>query len=539
MSRPPVSERTQVFRSASLIGALTLLSRVLGMVRDIFSASLFGADMVWDAFIIAWTVPNLFRRLFGEGALSSTFIPVYADALEEGPPGRPRKILNGTVGSLIIVLGVLVVLGAGVSLLLPWLWPLLAGEARRPKLALTTNLTALLIPYMLLICVAAMFSAVLNVHRRFGASALGPALLNVLWIGGLAVAVWSFPGEGTAQIYVVGIALLAGGVLQVLILVPQLTRCVGLPRPRPAFRDPDVRRIGSLAMPVIFGLAILQVNVLVDRLIAELCVPGDGAVSALYYGNRLVQFPLAIIGVAVSTAAFPLLSQLAAKGDLGRMKRVLGGALQGTLFLALPATAGLAVLALPIVGLLFGHGAFGRDPEAAARTARVLTFYAMGLPAYILLPAVARGFYALKDMKTPTRVALITLGVNLALNLTLVWFLGEGGLALATSVSAFLNLFILLVLLRRSVGFRFLPDLVFPAWRGALATVFMAAAVWGLWSGLPILRGEGLSPQFARLAVVIGTGMVVFFALSVLLGDRNLAVLRRRGKPDKAVEEGR
>jgi putative peptidoglycan lipid II flippase len=501
------------------------------MARDVFSASVFGAGMVWDAFIIAWTIPNLFRRLFGEGALASTFIPVYSEAVESGPPHRPSRVLRGTLGSLLILLGALVAMGVGFCLLLPLVLKGWVGPEGGEKLELASHLTALLIPYLLFICVAALFSAVLNVHRRFAAAAAGPALLNVFWLAGLAVALLGFRHQPQTQIFIVSVSLLGGGLAQSLLLIPQIVQFVGIPKPRLGFRDPDVRHIGTLALPVLFGLAILQVNVLFDRFIAEFCVPGDGAVSALYYGNRLVQFPLGVIGVAVSTAAFPLLSRLAARGELERMKRVLGGALKGSLFLALPAAAGLIILATPIVDLLFGHGAFADDPDATHRTGLVLALYALGLPAYILLPAAARGFYALQDMRTPTRIALLTLLVNLSLNLTLVWILREGGLALATSLSAALNLSILLLLLRKRIGLRLRPGLLFPAWKGIVSTAVMAACCLGLWSYLPILQGEGLSARFARLAVVIGMGATVFFLLSVLLRDDNLAILRRRGKP--------
>ncbi|MHC4778132.1 MAG: murein biosynthesis integral membrane protein MurJ [Planctomycetota bacterium] len=520
-----------MFRSASLIGLLTLVSRILGMVRDVVSASVFGAGMIWDAFIIAWTVPNLFRKLFGEGALSSTFIPVYAEALEDGPPERPRRVLRSTLGALLVLLGTIVGIGICICLLIPGYFGSSLTGAAGQKLGLASRLTALLLPYLLLICVTALYAAVLNVHRRFAASSVGPALLNLFWIGGLGVAVFVYPRDPSMQIVVVGIALLAGGVSQVLLLVPQLVRFVGVPSPALGFTDPDVRRIGKLAMPVLFGLAILQVNVLLDRFIAELCVPGDGAVSALWYGNRLIQFPLGTIAVAVSTAAFPVLSRLAARSEISRMKRVVAGALQGTFFLSLPAAVGLIILAEPVVTLLFGHGAFGETEGAAERTAWVVIFYSLGIPAYSLLFATTRAFYALKDTVTPTRVAMGTLLVNLALNLTLVWVIGEGGLALATAISAALQLLVLLFLLRNRIGFRPLTDLLRPCSKAVVSTAVMGLCCVLVWKYLPILGGEGLSPRFAKLAVVIGIGAGVFFSVSILLRDSNLAVLRRRGKP--------
>jgi putative peptidoglycan lipid II flippase len=464
------------------------------MVRDIFSASVFGVTQVWDAFVIAWTVPNLFRRLFGEGALSSTFIPVYSEALEEGPPERSRKVLRDTLGALLLLLGTIVALGVAFCLLLPSL----AGADGGEKLGLTSRLTALLLPYLLLICVTALCSAVLNVHRRFAAAAFGPALLNVFWIGGLGVAVFVYPGQLSRQIVVVGIALLGGGIAQIALLVPQLIRFTGVPRPALGFSNPDVRRIGSLAAPVLFGLAILQVNVLLDRFIAEFCVPEHGAVSALWYGNRLIQFPLGTIAVAVSTAAFPLLSRLAARDEIARMKRVLAGALNGTFFLSLPAAVGLIILAKPVVNLLFGHGAFAANRDAVHRTTWVVIFYSLGIPAYSLLFTTTRAFYALKDTVTPTRVAMGALGINLALNLTLVWVFREGGLALATAISATLQLAVLLFLLRRRVGFRPLADLLLPGMKTVLSTAVMGGACLVVWHTLPILGGEGFSARFAK-----------------------------------------
>jgi putative peptidoglycan lipid II flippase len=359
-------------------------------------------------------------------------------------------------------------------------------------------------------------------------------LLNGFWIGGLAAGHWLFPGDARSQIWLVCGALLAGGVAELLVLLPESFALLGKPRLVSGLRDPDVRRIATLGLPVLFGLGVLQASILLNRIVAEVLVPGHGAVSALYYGNRLMQFPLGIIGVAVSTAAFPVLSKLAARGDLPKMNRAMGSALRGAFFLSLPAGVGLAVLAVPIVQLLLGHGAFRTDPEAGFRTGRVLALYALGVPACCLVPVAARAFYALKDMKTPTRIALASMVVNLAVGIALVWPLEEAGLALGTSASATFNLGALLWVLRRRVGFRVGAEFLLPGLKGAVSTAAMTAACVAVWKFLPILKGDSLSPQFARLAVAIGMSVAIFFLASMALNDANLKVLRRRGEPAAA-----
>jgi putative peptidoglycan lipid II flippase len=531
---PKTSERTQLLRSASVLGFLTVASRVLGMVRDILCASLFGAGMMWDAFIIAWTLPNLFRRLFGEGALSSTFIPVYTETREKEGDDRARSFASGMLGVQIVLLAVLALAGTAAALFLPALADRFGvGD---PKLSLTAGLSALLMPYLVFICTAALLTALLQAHRRFARAALAPVVLNVFWIAGVLLAGVLTSGE--KRIFFMSAFLLAGGFVQAVMLLPPLIRARRLGWPRPAFRDPGVRTVGSLALPVILGLAVLQVNVLLDRIIAELLVPGHGAVSALYFGNRLMQFPLGVIGIAAATAVFPLLATHGAKADREGFSRILSISLKGTLFLAIPAGVGLMVLGEGVVDLLFGHGAFTDDPRAVGRTGIVLLFYAVGLPAYCGIHVVTRGFYALKDTRTPVKIATLMVGVNLALNLVLVWPMQEAGLALATAATAWLNFAACLLLLGRKMERSWVGEIVQGNARTALAAAIMAGGTFFLFRGLS--RGLADAGTMGLIVSVLGSaaaGAGIYLVTCVLLREPSLAmwagrVLRRSAEKE-------
>ncbi len=529
---PQRSERSEVFRSATILGLMTLASRVLGMVRDVLCASVFGAGMVWDAFTIAFIIPNLFRRLFGEGALGSSFIPVYAETLEKQGEGRAKEFSSGLIGVQGLILGVLAAAGAGVALLIP---AIAGGEGdSAAKIGLTCSLTAFMIPYLVLVCTVAFLSALLNARKKFTLSASAPVLLNVLWIAGVVVAI---PLGGVAAgAYVMAAFILVGGAAEVGILYVPLLWSGKIGMPKLGFRDPAVGEVARLAVPVAFGLAIFQVNVLVDNLIAELLVPGDGAVSALYYGNRLMQFPLGIIGIAVATAVFPHLAGYGARADFPGLGRVMTQALRDALFLAVPAGAGLMVLSPGIVSLLFGHGAFSESEGALDRTAAVTLLYGLGLPAYCGIQVVTRGFYALKDTGTPLRISIAMVLLNLALNLVLVFPMQEAGLALSTAATSWLNFLLCLFIIGRRLGTRVIAPFLNGMLKPAAASAAMcgaALAVQRLAAAVPI--GGKAGTAFAVLSAVLA-GAAVFLAASMLLRDQSLLlwgkmlVARRPGR---------
>lgn len=493
-------------RSATIVSASTLVSRVLGMVRDIASAALLGAGPVWDAFVIAWRVPNLFRRLLGEGALSSAFIPVFQGEKEEHGLKAAMRLFSAVLGALSLVLAAITLLGIAFA----WLTPgtLFGQGAEAEKAQLTLDLLKILFPYMFLINVMALFMAVLNSQGHFFTPAIAPALLNVFWIGGVFLAgrLSTVPEE---QIMIIAGAILVGGMAQLLVQVPVLHAKGITLRPRLDFRDPALRRMLVLMFPMILGLAPLQVNVLLDTLIAEVLISGDGANSYLFYGNRLMQFPLALVGIAMAVVVFPVFSAMAKAGRKADLGRTLSQALRTTFFLALPSAAGLLVLAGPLIALIYERGKFHFDPDTIA-TAPVLQMYALGVPAYCGLQVMTRLFYSLEEVKTPVRVGAIMVGVNLVLNVILVFPLRESGLALATSISAALNLAVLTIMARRKLGiaglggvFRsFLTSLLFAVVMGA--AVFWASHALAhryparelvpklLWVFPPMLLGIGL-----------------------------------------------
>ncbi len=513
-------------RSASVVSLSTLASRVLGLVRDVMTAALIGAGAAWDAFVIAFTIPNLLRRLLGEGALSAAFIPLFAEELEAGGRDRAMRFFHVTFTMLVLVLIALVALGFVATLLVPT-EAFGEGEA---KATLTLELLRIMLPYMLLICAMALLMGVLNSLQHFFAPAIAPAVLNVCWIVSLLVAVPLVGDSPVELVRAVAVSVMVGGVLQVAVQIPALrakgvTFAFSLDLANPAFR-----RMLVLMLPVVIGLAPVQLNIALDRFIAEWLVSGDGANSYLFYGNRLMQFPLALIGIAMGVAVFPGLSRLAAAGRTDDMARELMRALRVTLFLAFPATVGLAVLAHPLISVIYQHGRFGAEPTRA--TAHVLLCYAFGVFSTCGLQVVTRAFFALKDTKTPMVVTAATIALNLALNLALVWSLREAGLALATSITAAVNLVILTVIARRRLKVLALRPIVSSATRAFLASLVCGGVAFGTLAWLEAaLPGSGVGLRLLRVLGPVVTGGVAFVGAAHLFRSpelRELAVALRR-----------
>ena len=446
------SPRDNPVTAARTFAGVTLASRVLGLVRDIACAALFGATFVWDAFVLAFMVPNVFRRLFGEGSLSAAFLPEFSATREHDGDAAAWRLMRAVTTLLAVVLGVLTLVVIGVCVFVPanavahWFGATTTDEVA--KLELVRTLLPILFPYVVLVCLAAVYGAALNVHGRFAAPALGPAVLNVFWIGGAVLIGPAVSDDAATQVTVVAMAIIVGGLAQAAIVIVPLLRRGGRVAPVWDPKAPGVRRILKRMGPTILGLGVLQINVLLDNVIAEAFVPGSGAVSALYYGNRLLQFPLALIGIAMGVAVFPMFARLQARGEHAELDRALSDAVRRTVFVAIPASVGLVVLAEPILRVLFLRGAF--DGDALDRTTLVLGCYGVGLWASCVLQVVTRGWYALGDTKTPVKVAAWMVVVNVALNVALVHTpLAEAGLALSTAFTAMLNLAILGPGLRR------------------------------------------------------------------------------------------
>lgn len=510
--------KEKITKAAGAVASATLISRVLGYVRDMIIAHLFGARAAADAFFVAFRIPNLMRRLTAEGAMTAAFIPVFTETL-----GKKGKKEAFRLGCDILTIGAvaLVSLTAAAEIFAPWLVRAIApGFTDDPRVfELTTLLTRIILPYLALVSIAAVLMAILNSMGRFFIPASAPALLNIAIITS-ALALHGRLAEPTMAL---AVGVVAGGFLQIAIQLPPLARLGWRYVPSFNMKDPGVRKVGALMAPAALGMAAAEINVLVDTLLASL-LP-EGSVSYLYYGNRITQFPLGVFGVAVGVAALPSMSGEVAKNGAEKLVELVSHSLRLTLFISIPATVGLIALAGPITNVLFERGEFG----AAARegTAFALIFYSIGLFAFSGVKVVVPAFYSLKDTKTPTRVASWLIALNVALNIILMRYLAHGGLALATSISSMANLFILLWLLKKRIGDIDGARVLASTWRMAAAAAVMVAAVAGF-STVFFSYGSGMAERAFILAAAVLIGALVYFLAALALGSREAAGLKDR-----------
>ncbi len=468
MSSEQNFSKQSMTRCAGTFGAVTMLSRVLGLVRDILSAGLFGTSSAWDAFVIAFTIPNMFRMMLGEGALAGAFIPLFTKYLHEQGKGHAWRFTNRVISILSVVLVVIIIAG----------WALFALLFRldiSPRLHEVIILSAILLPYMFFICNVGLLMGVLNAFYHFFLPAFAPVMLNVVLIVimlGLAhISLWSV----RAKIIVVAFGVLLGGIIQFSSHFV-MARKKGLKyRFMMSLSDEGVKKVWLLMLPAVIGLSINQINLVVDRFLAYII--GEGAASTLYYSNRLIQLPVGVFGVALATTSFPLLAHHVAKKQMGDFKSVLEHVLKMMIFIAVPATVGLMVLSVPIIRMIFERRQF--DVASTAMTAQVLFFYSIGLVAYCCNKTIIRAFYSLQDTKTPVRIGLISLLLNVVLNLILMVPLKQSGLALSTSITAFVGFFLLLRSMREKIGGFITPDIFRTLRISLVSALVMAFASYG------------------------------------------------------------
>jgi putative peptidoglycan lipid II flippase len=511
---------------AIVVSAATMLSRVLGLVRDQVFGHLFGATLFADAYVVAFRIPNLLRDLFAEGALSAAFVPTFAERLRRDGAGAAFRLANVVIGAVLVVVGGLCLVGVAVA---PWVVHLLADDfaAVPGKFELTVLLTRVMFPFLPLVSLAAVAMGALNAQERYGAPALATALFNVVAIAaGLAL---SLAGVDP-RTAVVGwaCATVLGGCAQVAIQLPPLFRTGFRLRPELAFRDPGLRRIAGLMGPATVGLAATQLNIFVNTSFAS---SAPGAVSWLSYAFRLIQLPIGVFGVAVATVATTRLARHAADGDAAGLSETFARGLRLVAFLTVPSTIGLAVLAEPIVRLLFEHGAF--DAVDTTATAAAVVTYSLGLAAYAAVKVAAPAFYAVGRSRVPLLASVCAVAGNLLLNWLLFPKLGHAGLALGTSLAATLNFAVLAVVFRRTVGRFDAEGLARHLVRVVVASAGSGAAAWAAHMGLA--RAVGTETTAARAAAVLGAvaaGVVVYllaarrFRLPEL--DELTSLVRRR-----------
>jgi len=517
-----MSEKRNIARAAGILGSATMLSRVMGMVRDMVVSRLFGAGFATDAFFAAFQIPNMLRRFFAEGALTSAFVPIFSETLNKRGEDEARELANICFSLLTIVM-------AGVALAGILFSPAIVGlmfpgfHSVPGKFELTVLLNRVMFPYIFFISLVALCMGILNTIRHFFTPAISTVFLNISMIAAALFLRRFFAVPITA----LAAGVLIGGVVQLLMQLPVLWSKGFAIRPRFGFHHPQVRRISLLMLPSIFGVGVYYLNISVSAILASL-LP-QGSVSFLYYAQRLFEFPQGIFTVSMAQAVLPSMSRQAAEGDMHGMKESLAFGLRLTLFVTIPAMAGLMVCSTPIFSLIFMGGAF--DYAKAVNSAQALFYYSLGLSSVALTRVLAPAFYALKDTRTPVWAAFCAFLVNLGFSLILMGPLKHGGLALATTLSSVGNMLMLLWFLRRKIGPFGGRGIVVCGLKSLAAVVPMGVMVryvcgWADWS----LVGHKMV-KAAVLGGAIGAGMVVYgLCVRLLRSDEalELSVLLRK-----------
>ena len=509
---------TGLAASAGVIGAATLASRLLGLVRDQVLAYLFGAGNAMDAFNVAIRVPNLLRDLFAEGAMSAAFVPTFTRRLTHDGRAAAWRLGAQLLNALVVVTGALVL--AGILFAEPLARALAGSYAAVPgKLDLTAQLTRIVLPILTLVAVAAAMMGMLNSLNRFFVPALSPAMYNVGIIAGSALLVPLMPGLGLDPIVAVAAGALLGAVGQVALQVPALYREGFRYRPLLDPRDPGLRAILRLMGPGTLAGAAVQINLLVNLVLAT--GQGTGAVSWLSYAFRVMYLPIGLFGVSIAAAALPVVSRHAARDDPEAIRDTVSQALRLMLMVNVPALVGLIALADPIVALIFERGSFTAADTAA--TAAALRWYALGLTGYSTVRIAVHCFYALGSSRVPTAVSIGAVALNVGLNLALVQVMGYRGLALGASIAALANAVTLLALLRRRLRGLDLPRVLLVLARIAAASAAMGAAAWWLHGRLAApWDGAGLLSHLVPVAGAIAGGVIVLILAARLLRIREL-----------------
>ncbi len=511
-----------LFRSIATVGSFTLLSRITGFLRDMMIAAFLGAGMVADAFFVAFRFPNLFRSLFAEGAFSAAFVPLFAGKLESDGKEAARLFAEQAMAVLFWGAAFFVAL---MEIIMPWaIYVIAPGFAEVDgKMELAQELSRIAFPYLLFISLVSLQGGILNSYGRFAAAAGTPVLLNLVLMASLAGLTPYLPTAGHALAWGVTLA----GIAQFSWLVVSVRRAGVILRPTLPRLTPEVRLLLKRVLPGAVGAGVYQVNLLVGTFIASLAP--QGTISLLYYADRVNQLPLGIIGVAIGTALLPVLSRQLRAGELVAAHSSQNRALEFGLLLTLPATASLLTLSVPIVRTLFEHGSFG--PAQTIGTAAALSIYALGLPAFILNKALTPSFFAREDTTTPVKLAMVSIVCNIVLSFALVAPLAHIGLALASSLSAWLNVGLLLLVLHRRKLSAWDAQLRRRVPRILLASILLGCALYGANHGLSLLGPQSTIMRILTLTGVVVAGMTLFGILAPLCGAMRwseLTALRRR-----------
>ena len=511
-----------LLRALATVSGMTLLSRILGFVRDFVIARTFGAGMATDAFFVAFKLPNLLRRMFAEGAFSQAFVPILGEYKNKRGDQETLRLIDHVTSILTLILFTVTAIGVVASPLLVWISaPGFAADAS--KFELTVALTRITFPYILFMSLVALAGGILNTMSRFALPAFTPVLLNVAFIFMALFAVPYFD----PPVLALGWAVFLGGVLQLAIQIPALHRVAMLPRPslnwRAAWQDPGVRRILKLMGPALIGVSVSQISLLINTVFASFLQ--SGSVSWLYYADRLMEFPAGMLGVALGTILLPSLSKYHANANHLEYSKLLDWGLRLTLLLAAPSALALALLAVPLIATLFHHGAFTGNDVLQTRDA--LTAYSIGLVGLILVKVLAPGFYARQNIRTPVKIALISLVATQAMNLAFIGWLQHAGLALSIGLAACLNAALLYRGLRQHEVYQPQPGWLAFSLKLLTALIVMGGTLWLTMGSSGDWLHYSLLERVIRLAVLVGLGASVYFATLWILGFR-LTDFKRR-----------
>ncbi len=500
-----------LLKSSSIVSAMTLLSRVLGLVRDVVLANLLGASLAADVFLFAQKIPNFLRRLFAEGAFSQAFVPVLKDFQHNRSADALMGFINRIAGTLGIILLVITFLGVfGSSTLVSLFGFGFIGDPEKFELA--DLLLKITFPYILFISLTGLCGSLLNSVHRYAIPAFTPVLLNLSLISSAIIVAPLMEQPAIALAW----AIFVAGILQLLLQLPFLWREGLLPKPQWGWSDPGVKRVLKLMLPALFGVSVSQINLLIDTMIATSLI--TGSISWLYYSDRLLEFPLGVIGIAIATVILPNLSRKHAESSVEDFSTMIDWALRLVVLVGIPAAIGLIMLSEPLMLSLFQHGSF--NTADAYKGSLSLIAYSLGLTFFMLIKILATGYYSRQDMKTPVRIGIISMVTNIVLNIALYKPLGHVGLALATSIAAAVNAILLYRGLRKNAIYQ--PEKGWLFWNGRLliASLAMVATLWLLGEPVSTWQQWSLSQRIVQLIIEIPAAMGAYVFSLLLLGLR-------------------
>jgi putative peptidoglycan lipid II flippase len=530
-------------RGFKQIAGLTLISRILGMLRDMAFAHFLGLSGLMDIWSIAFKIPNLSRRIFGEGAAASSLIPVYSEELKKNPPSAAD--LARTVLTVVFVLLAGIVLVGEIGI---WWYCKYHVELQETRQMLT--LTALMLPYMCLICTVAILAGLLNAHRHFAMPAAAPIVLNIFIIGAMCFSAWVLKASSEAMLMVMAIGVLLAGLAQMAIQLWPMSKYGLKLYPAWHVRTPGFRKIMFLMGPMILGVTVTQLNTLADDVIAKTLsgsaekglyfnwfglniqypVP-EGSVSSLYFSQRLYQFPLGVLGISLATAIFPVLSAAAANNDQRLLSQTIRQGVQAAVFIALPATVGLILIARPLAALIYQHGEF--TTSDTKRVQVVLIFYSLGLCGYFLQQLITRAFYSIQNSKWPAYTSIISVFLNVFLNLTLIWKMGVAGLALATASCSYIQVIILITIWGRKYKFPLKTHFWSIQFKSLIGTVFMA--IMGvLCHDITQKFPQHRLGDFFTIFILVGVCSGTYIVAARLMNNEILGLLLRSSRESQA-----